>query len=128
MNTIASELALEQTGDTLIVTPTGDLRELEDGWLVSGSAEVLARLADRSIKNVVLDFSRTDYFGSSALGFFIRLWREVRRRGGRMALSNLSPHEVEALGVSELSSLWPLCPARDEALRLVRGEPSPAGE
>jgi anti-anti-sigma factor len=125
MNTIHSELALDQVGDTLIMTPTGDLRELDDEWLLSGTAQVLDRLNDLSVKNLVIDFSRTDYFGSSALGLFIRLWRDVYRRGGRMALSNLSPHEVEILAATELCGLWALCPTREQAIRLVRREPGP---
>jgi anti-anti-sigma factor len=121
-------LATDRVGDTLIVTPTGDLRELDDEWLLSGTADVLDRLSDPSVKNLVIDFSQTDYFGSSALAFLIRLWKEAHRRGGRMALSNLSPHEVEILGATELSSLWPLCPTRAEAVQLVRSDPQSPGD
>jgi hypothetical protein len=32
------------------------------------------------IKNVVLDFHKTDYYGVTALGFFVKLWKKVMQK------------------------------------------------
>jgi anti-anti-sigma factor len=72
------------------------------------------------VKHIVLDLHKMDYCGSTALGAFVSLWHGVRERGGRLALCNISKHERELLGVTNLDYLWPLCPSRVEALRAVR--------
>jgi anti-anti-sigma factor len=111
--------AVERLPDTLVLTPLADLGELEYHRRESEAGQVYGLLDDPSVKRLVLDFGRTAYFGSSALGFFIRLWKKVRTRDGSMAFCNLSPQEEEILQVTKLDSLWPVCGSREEALRRV---------
>jgi anti-anti-sigma factor len=96
-----------------------DLRELEYQRIEAGGREILDLLSGSGVKNVVLDFSRTDYFGSTALCFFLKLGKMVRLRDGRMALCNLSDHEREILQIMNLDYLWPICPSRSKALEVV---------
>lgn len=111
----------ERAHDTLIVVPVVDLRELDYQRIEEGSGEILDLLHSSDIKNVVIDFHKTDYYGSTALGFFVRLWKQVRRRKGRMAFCNVSDHEKETLHITNLDHLWPICSSRVEALEAVRG-------
>jgi stage II sporulation protein AA (anti-sigma F factor antagonist) len=113
------DFEFERDGETLIVTPVTDLRELEFPQIEAGAKEILSLLASSSVKNVIMDFYRTDYYGSTALGFFVKLWKRVRERGGRMVFCNLSPHEREILAVMRLDTLWPLCGSREEARKLL---------
>ena len=76
---------------------------------------------DPSIRNVVVDFGRTDYFGSSALGLLVRLEQEVRRRDGGMALCNVSAHEQDILRVTGLDALWTVRPSREETIEATGG-------
>jgi anti-anti-sigma factor len=117
---------IERQGDTIIVVPTVDLRELEYQWVEAGAKDVLDLLSSGDIWNVILDFHRTDYYGSTALGFFLWLWKGVRARSGRMAFCNVSEHEKEILRITGLDRLWPLCASRSEALEAV-GEVAPRG-
>jgi anti-anti-sigma factor len=117
---------LEVEGETVIVTPTEDLRELDFAEIGAGAEEVLALLGRTPARNVVVDLRRTDYYGSTALGFFVRVWKRVRGRGGRMAWCNVSAHEEEILRLARLDRLWPVCPSREEALAAVR-PPAKAG-
>jgi stage II sporulation protein AA (anti-sigma F factor antagonist) len=117
----SSVFEVQQTGQTLIVTPLVDLREFDYGQIEKEAADVLDQLAQTQARNVILDFHRTDYYGSTALGFFVRLWKRVRQRGGRMAFCNVSAHEKEILEVTSLDRLWPICSSREEALRAVEG-------
>jgi anti-anti-sigma factor len=115
-------IVVEQQGDTLILMPKCDLRELEYQEIEREAEAVLGRLAaDGSIRNVVVVFSKTDYFGSTALGLLVRLRHEVRGRNGRMALCNISTHEKDIFEVTGTDALWPIFPSREEAIAAVTG-------
>jgi anti-anti-sigma factor len=111
---------VQRQDDVIVVTPTADLREFEYQDIEAGAEGILELLGAPGVKGVVLDFYRTDYYGSTALGFFIRMWKRVSSQGGRMAFCNVSQHEREVLAVTRLDGLWPTCPTRDEALKAVR--------
>jgi anti-anti-sigma factor len=112
---------IERVGQTVVLTPVADLREMEYQRIETSAEDVFRLLRTGPSKNVVIDFSRTDSYGSTALGFFARLWRRVCDRGGRMAFCNVSAHEREVLRVTRLDGLWPICPSRQEAMKAVEG-------
>lgn len=115
-------IEVERLEDTLVLTARTDLRELEYEEIGVEQREVLQLMRnDPSLRNAVVDFGKTDYFGSSALGLLTRLWRQVRDRGGRMALCHLSAHEEDILGVTGLGGIWPVFPSREEAIRAMAG-------
>ena len=91
--------------DTVGATPIVDAEVLLDGTRA---------------KNVVLDFRRTDYYGSTALSFFVKIWKRVREVGGQMVFCNLSEHEREILAMTSLDALWPICHSRESALEEAR--------
>ena len=112
---------VEREGQTLLVTASTDLRELDYPTIEAGARDILHLLGNGTIKNVVLDFHKTDYYGSTALGFFVKLWKRVTDCNGRMAFCGVSDHEREILKVTHLDGLWPICPSREEALKAVQG-------
>ena len=112
---------IEHSGDTIIVIPSVDLRELEYQRIEEGARKILDLLNGPGLENVVLDFHKTDYYGSTALGFFVKLWTRVRKRNGRMAFCNVSDHEKEMLQITHLDQLWPICSSRIEAMKAVKG-------
>ena len=69
--------AIEQDGQTLILSPIASLNELELSALDDAIRDVLQHLESREFRNLLLDFAGTDYYGSTALGFFIKLWKRV---------------------------------------------------
>jgi anti-anti-sigma factor len=119
--TATGAFEFEREGQTLIVTARTDLRELDYPEVEAGARDILHLLGNGTIDNVVLDFHRTDYYGSTALGFFVKLWKRVREHGGRMAFCGVSDHEREILKITRLDGLWPICSSREEALQAVRG-------
>jgi len=112
---------IEQENDTIIVVPAVDLRELEYTRIEEGARKILDLLDGSGIKNVVLDFHKTYHYGSTVLGFFVKLWMRVRKRNGRMAFCNVSDHEKQILQITKLDHLWPICSSRSEALEAVQG-------
>jgi anti-anti-sigma factor len=111
---------IEVQDNTIIVVPVVDLRELDYERIDSGAKRILDLLNGAGIKNVILDFCKTDYYGSTALAFFVKLLQKVRSRNGRMAFCNVSEHEKEILRVTNLDHSWPICSSRTEALEAVK--------
>jgi anti-anti-sigma factor len=111
---------IEREGDTIVVIPAVDLRELDYQRIEAGARRVLDLLNGKDIKNVVMDFHKTDYYGSTALGFFVKLLKRVRSRHGRMVFCNVSDHEKEILRVTNLDHSWPIYPSRTEAREAVK--------
>ena len=52
---------VEQEGDTLVVIPAVDLRDLEYQWIESDAPRILDLRHGTAVKNLVMDFFRTDY-------------------------------------------------------------------
>ena len=111
---------IEQGDGTIIVVPALDLRELDYQRIEEGAKTILELLDGTDIKNVVLDFHKTDYFGSTALGLFMKLWKRIISKNGRMAFCNVSDNEKEILQIMKLDHFWPICSSRIEALAAVR--------
>ena len=110
-------LRIEQVGETVVITPSKDLSELVFEQIEKEADQALQLLDDKLAKNVVVDFWQTDYYGSTALSFFSKLWKRVRVADGHMAFCNLSDHEREILAITKLDHLWTICDTREEALQ-----------
>ena len=112
----------EQSADTLVLIPNTDLRELEFDALEAGSAEVFEALNSETVSNVIIDFHRTDYYGSTALAFFVKFWKRIKSRGGKMVFCEVSMHEQEILELTNLTSLWPVFNKRQEATDAIQAD------
>ena len=56
----------------------------------------------------------------ASLGFFVKLWKRIRKVDGSMAFCNVSAHEQEVLRVTRLDTLWPVCTSREQAVEQLR--------
>jgi anti-anti-sigma factor len=118
----SSFFATAQEGDTIVLTPQVDMGETNADQINAEVGQVLALLNNSQAKYVVLDFHKTEYFGSTALGLFVRLWKTVSGRKGRMAFCNLSDHEKDILRITRLDSLWHICSSKEDALQRMKDE------
>jgi len=112
---------IEHVDGTVILTALTDLGELELENVKKRFEETLSRLSRRHVKNVIVDLSHADYYGSSALAFFVALWKLVRSSGGEFALCNVSPHGLKTLNVTHLDRLWEIFDSKDDAMRAILG-------
>src|ERR1700739_399618 len=87
----------EPRGNTIVVAPIMNLRESDFERIEEAAGHVFEILDHGPYKNIVLDFCRTDFYGSTALAFFVKLWKWVKHHKGRLAFCNLSDHEKEIL-------------------------------
>lgn len=111
---------IEFRDETAVVTPRRSLGELSFQQLAEEADLLLTSFQQQPlVKNVVIDFHKTDYIGSTALGLLTKCWKCVRQRGGRMVLCRVSAHEQEILHLTKMDSLWPVCATLEEALASV---------
>lgn len=125
MTALTNLFDVARADDTVIVTPLTNLSELDFQEIQAEAREVLSLLDQGDVKNVVMDFHHTDYCGSTALGFFVTLWKRLRQRKGQLVFCNLSEHESEILRITQLSGLWPIYTSREEALKSVQSADKP---
>lgn len=111
-----TNFCIEQHGATLVIAPQCDLGSLAEMDLESELSSLLQQFANSDLKNVLVDFQRVPYFGSTMISILIRLNKMTRSRGGRMALCSLSATETEVLRVMKLQSIWPQYPSRQDSL------------
>ena len=118
--TDAPLFTMVQAAHAVIVTPLRNLTEFDFVEIEGEMGKVFGRASRTATRNIVVDFSRIDYCGSTALGFFTRLLKQTRHQGGELAFCNVSPGEKEVLHVTHLDTLWPICDSLDEAVQTVK--------
>ena len=87
----------EREGNSLIVVPQGDLFQYRYEDLRNGYNEMYRMLNEPDTVSLIIDFSRTEHFGSAFIGMLIKLARECRRGGGDALLCGLSKSMREVL-------------------------------
>jgi len=112
--------ACERADDVLVVSPLEDVGAADQDAVQADVAQLLSMLADADARHVVFDFYSVSYFGSAMLEAILAVWREVRSRGGRLAVCNLSDTERELLATVKFDSIWPIGATREEAMALVQ--------
>src|SRR5438270_202878 len=93
---------VETEAGTVVVTPQESWFALHGSADEAEARQLLEHLQTRPTTHVVLDLCQTSGCDSSALGFCMRLWKQVQPRGGRIALCNLSDNERQMLQVTKL--------------------------
>lgn len=111
--------SVARADNAIILTPQRDLSEFDFAQIDAEATVLLGQISKDVGANVVVDFSKMDYCGSTALSFFTRLFKRTRQQGGEMAFCNVSDDEREVLRITRLSSLWPICESLDDALVAV---------
>jgi anti-anti-sigma factor len=112
-------LDCELDGEVLAICPSRDLTEAICQQLRASDTDIVSIYNGSPATHVIVDCHRTTAFGSSALELFVRLWKAIRTRSGRMAFCNLSDQEKEILHLTRLDLLWNIAGSRDEARQLM---------
>lgn len=110
----------ERVGDVLSVTALTDVNGSDPDTLLGDVSELTARLGEPGVMHAVMDFHRVPYFGSGMLEIVLALWRNVRSRGGRLAVCNLSDAAQSVVRTVKFDTLWPICATHDDAVAAVR--------
>jgi anti-anti-sigma factor len=120
MTTAISICDVERQDDIAILTPTVNLRELDYDEFEVAIEPTLEMLANGNAWHLVIDFGQTDYFGSHTITSLLKLGKQARNAGGRMAFARMSLHEREILEATALDTFWPVYSSRAEATEAVK--------
>lgn len=106
-------------GPTLVLAVHGTVSSLGDESALNELERVISEVSQGAVRNVLVDFGQSSYFGSVLLETLRRIWNEVHPRGGRMALCNVSPVGKEILQIAKFDQLWPIVETRKDAMKLL---------
>jgi anti-anti-sigma factor len=112
------KIAEEKLGDVTLLRFSGPMKAEDQ----NGFKKVMVNLTSAGRFNVALDMSRVDYLDSSFLGILIWSMKNVRQRGGDLALFGLSPYVQEVFRITRLEGCFSIAKDQDEALRLFVGK------
>ncbi|MBR3108050.1 MAG: anti-sigma factor antagonist [Clostridia bacterium] len=87
----------ERKKDTVTVHVTG---ELDHCSAQSVRRELEALIAEPGVKNLVLDMEGMTFMDSSGIGVILGRYRQLRDRGGSVAVKNLNPQVEKVFTLS----------------------------
>ncbi|OYW11773.1 MAG: hypothetical protein B7Z55_18925, partial [Planctomycetales bacterium 12-60-4] len=110
-------------GDVSVVEFGPNCELVEDQILEALGAELLAAVRAADPPRVILDLTRTKFFGSGFIEVLLRVWKELQHKPqARMILCGVQIYCREVLEITHLDQLWPIVATRDEALeRMAAG-------
>ena len=76
-------------GNSVIVRLAG---ELDHYCAQSVRRELDGLISDRSVRWLILDFSRLQFMDSSGIGVILGRYRQLRDRGGQVGVVNMNEH------------------------------------
>ena len=92
----------ERRKDTVIARVTGEL----DHCSAPAVRRELDRLiGDPSVRRLVLDLSGMTFMDSSCIGVILGRYREMRARGGRVAVRSMNPHVEKIFFLSGMNQV-----------------------
>ena len=103
----------------MVLVPTRNITSLAEQEVQVQWDEIVQNLDNDTVRHIVFDFEKIDYFGSSMLEAMLFLWKKINGKGGRMAVCNTTKTASEVLRISKFDALWPICPSLPEALDYV---------
>jgi anti-anti-sigma factor len=106
----------EQSGDTLMVVPSGSHAGYRLPQIEDETDLIVAGIKGDEIARVVVDAGETDYLSSALIGALVRIWDAVNDNNGEFALCNLSDDAMLALIVTNLDTRWPHFDSLSDAL------------
>jgi len=103
-------------GDALVVAADAAVGSLNASDFHDEADRLIAQMRESSLKKLVFDLKRAEYFGSQMLELMISVWRHVSPANGALALCHVSEAGRDVLHVVGLDMFWPVCNTLDEAI------------
>ena len=96
----------EIMGETLIVNVPQEL-DHHSAKMVKEYSDKIIR--DKSIKNIIFDFSRSTFMDSSGIGMIMGRYRVVKEKNGFVGVKGVGPAIHRILEISGLYKLVEIC-------------------
>jgi len=116
----SNRMEIKQTSEGKFITlqPSGELDANSSVHL----DEVIQDLVTRDMVNIHVDFSDVSYISSAGMGVFISYIDEVKNKGGKLVLSQLSDNVREVFDLLGLSQLITIVQKDAEVEKLFNHE------
>ncbi len=113
----ASLIEIEHVGPVTIIGLSARCQLIEDALLEPLGAELLDVARTAMPPQVVLDLSRTKFFGSGFIEVLLRVWKELQQKSdSRLVLCGVQTYCREVLEITHLDQLWPMVATREDAI------------
>ena len=93
-----------------------EYENLEESLLDQIQAYLLETADEIDPPYLVVDLSRTQFFGSSFIEVLFRVWNRIKKRDGRFALCALRDYCDEVIQITNLDRVWGIYPDQDSAV------------
>ena len=119
-----SKMALETVGDVVVMSPLRHLSDESDVQQQLG--EFVRHLESTDVCDLIVDMQHLEMAGTADLNLLLQAWREIKPRGGRLALCATSPFVIEVLEIVRFNTLWEIHSSRTAALQSLSATSSNA--
>jgi anti-anti-sigma factor len=84
--------------------------------------EKMLSLIDRGESRLVVDCAHLDYISSAGLRVFLMAAKRLTQARGKLVLSTMSDDVKQVFDLTGFSSIFQICPSREEAINSHRRE------
>jgi anti-sigma B factor antagonist len=107
---------VHQEGMVTVAEFTDAAKLIEEPILERLNQELQVAVEHADPARLVLDLSRTEFFGSSFIETLFRTSRKIQQANGKFALCGVRSYCREVLEITHLDRLWPIYDTRAEAV------------
>lgn len=117
MDKLRKILSVETYDFIVVVAPRGDAIAFKDSDVKEEFNSAMQVIKNSPGRNLLIDFSNHNYYGSIIIGSMIRLASLVKERLGKVAVSGVSEDMKAVLNSMNLHKIWIEFEDREEAVR-----------
>lgn len=103
----------------------GSFRSLDEAAIDSIASTVLATAGTCEPPRLLFDLRDANFIGSAVVELLVRATKQVRQRGGVVAICCLTPFCHDVVHVTRLDLLMPVFPTREVAVDAMSATPCP---
>lgn len=112
---MAITLATSKESDILILAPQGNLLEVNDG------EPLIFEMDNHSdLYKVVIDCSKIQHLNSTGINALLKVFTQIRNRGGELVLCALPTSIEKLLVITKLNSIFSVYPDVDTAVNYLK--------
>lgn len=108
---------MSQEPQFVTLQPVGELDANSSVYL----DETIRQLIEENKLNIHVDFARINYISSAGMGVFVSYLEEIKSKGGKIVLSNLSANVLEVFKLLGLDQLIPIVSDKAEVTHMFKG-------
>jgi anti-anti-sigma factor len=91
-----------------------------DAYTANDVEAALRDLIVKGTKNIVCDFSQTEYVASAGLRVLLSSAKSLQRSGGQILLSSMKPYVHEVFEISGFTQIFKVFDSQKEALQTLK--------